>query len=355
MVSLPQQPHNLMNSVFANQLEAFDYLNIDIMTRILTEEEKTAVEAMVGGGAEERPAVSTVTVTDVTDAADDQEDSQRESMYDPFPPRPRLTHAIHRERSLSPERYITPPRVQEPDNRAPEVTREQRREARLRSAALRSMAIAAIDRRPTNPRARREIFPVERDPPAEDVPMNSTISARAPGPLTLPATAGNVPDLPPRAPIQAQVSLAHGNRAAYNDAVLHHIDIGSLVSPYVIDLEQDPRNLPSGIPAEHAAAWRRLVQIGIMIAHYSQLVMTDCEVYIALEQVTRILTAYNGVGIRRLFAHLRTRTDVRATHIYDLHNGYKRFFIAAAAQLNQAHIAPSTRVSDGTRVFSSRQ
>lgn len=328
-----------MYPLFANQLETFDYLNIDIMARELSEEEKTAVEAM-------------------TASNDDLEDSQRESMYDPVPP---LSIPVRRERSLSPERYVTPPpRVYEPDVRDVGVSREQRREARRRTAELRSMAIAAIGREQSRVSARRELFPVQdeatRTPDVEVVPTNSTISSTAPGPLVLPPTSFNAPELPPRTPIQAQVAPAVARAGTpYADVVLHHIDISSLVSPYVIELDRDPRNLPAGIPAEHANAWRRLVQIGIMISHYTQLIMTDCEVHTALEQATRILTAYNGLGIRRLFSFLRSSTDVRSTHLYDLHNGYKRFFIAAAAQLNQAHILPSTRVSNGARVFAPQQ
>jgi hypothetical protein len=138
---------------------------------------------------------------------------------------------------------------------------------------------------------------------------------------------------------------------AYQDAVVQNVDVSAIVAPYVIELDTDPRSLPSSIPSEHAAAWRRLVQINIMIAHYSQLIMTDCEVYVALEQTVRILNAYNGCGIRRLFMYLRGRNDVRATHVYDLHNGYKRFFIAAAAQLNRAHLAPARTVNHGAHTF----
>lgn len=331
----PQRTDIPMDPVFANQLEACDYYNIDIMTQNLTAEEKEAVEAMAGGAA-----------------IDSQEDAQREDNYE-IP----ATRVTLRERSLSPERYVTPTREHRTvSTRAVASAHEERREARLRNAAARAMEIAGIPNR-ANRANRRELFPDPREEQEVVRDPDTTVGARAPGPLTLPRPAVPVPPvLPARTTMQTRAAphLIRHN-VPYNDAVLHNVDISTLIAPYVIQLERDPRDIPTGIPEEHAVAWRKLVQIGIMISHYSQLIMTDCEVYIALEQVSRILTAYNGHGVRQLFRYLRGRDDIRATHLYDLHNGYKRFFIAAAAQLNEAHVSPAARVSSGARVFTQQQ
>jgi hypothetical protein len=319
-----------MDVVFANQLEACDYYHIDIMSRDLSADEQIAINALLDSSS---------------------------SGDDPSAPTPAEANRI---RERSPDAYRTPERqvrrrvefaeaetVQSP----PQVRRATRVAPTSRAnAQQRAASIAGV---------RRPIVPIRV--PEQGVhtasmaaPVVATMSSAAPGPLTLPPAemSADAASLPQRSSIQAQVApglLRAG--FAYHDAIVQNIDVGGIVNPYVVQLDADPRHLPSGIPSEHAAAWRRLVQVNIMIAHYAQLIMTECEVHIALEQTVRILNAYNGLGVRRLFQYLRQRADVRATHIYDLHNCYKRFFIAAAAQLNRTHLAPTQRVSHNTQSF----
>ena len=317
MVDLLQHPHNLMSLVFANQLEHFDFYNIEIMSQDISPAEQIAIEAML------------------------QPSRVRERSPDPVYTTPERQVRRRVDAEAVDERVQSPPQVRRAARVAPT--------SRV-SAQQRATAIAGV---------RRPIVPIRV--PEQGVhtasmaaPVTATLSAGAAGALTLPPAQIPVEavTLPERASIQAQVAPALVRAGfAYRDAIVQNIDVAGLVNPYVVQLDADPRHLPSGIPSEHAPAWRRLVQVNIMIAHYTQLIMTECEIHIALEQCVRILNAYNAACVRRLFQHLRQRTDVRATHIYDLHNGYKRFFIAAAAQLNRTHLAPTTRVSHATQSF----
>lgn len=334
MVDLLQHPHNFMDVVFANQLEACDYYNIDIMSRELSADEQIAINALLESSSGEDP----------TPSAPAEFGQIRERSPDAY--RTPERQVRRRVESAEAETVQSPPQVRrDPWRRATRVAPTSRVNAQQRAAS-----IAGV---------RRPIVPIRV--PEQGVhtasmapPVVVTMSSAAPGPLTLPPAemSADAASLPQRSSIQAQVapSLLRAG-FAYHDAIVQNIDVGGIVNPYVVQLDADPRHLPSGIPSEHAAAWRRLVQVNIMIAHYTQLIMTECEVHIALEQTVRILNAYNGLGVRRLFQYLRQRADVRATHIYDLHNCYKRFFIAAAAQLNRTHLTPAQRVSHNTQSF----